>query len=350
MAADLQDMTIKEVAILHEDDPANEGALVELKKRLDPNAAIDEAKRRFKKRMAKAEGKFYADLAKVKAGKPIAKKRKRKKTLAVDEDQILTGEKQPNKLGPSAHSAPSTYPLGKALSDVSASREAELQRQADNYCRQALAKGSTTPGRFGVDHQANLSAYDQHRKENLFDRSREMNKNWRGDGPVVGARKHNVAFSPSYEVMMKAAQDRYDLDPGKSIAQHFSDIYQSREFAALAKADREFERAGRLDGASAALAKRGGRTIPAAESLSDDRDDLDSADETDGFDDDPEADNADARGDRGEPSASSVPSGRSSGTYQNTGHNVAQNSRMAPAGATEPSYSPTRRPSSATRR
>jgi hypothetical protein len=95
--------------------------------------------------MAKAEGKFYADLAKVKAGKPIAKKRKRKKTLAVDEDQILTGEKQPNKLGPSAHSAPSTYPLGQALSDVSASREAELQRQADNYCRQALAKGSTPP-------------------------------------------------------------------------------------------------------------------------------------------------------------------------------------------------------------
>jgi hypothetical protein len=116
--------------------------------------------------------------------------------------------------------------------------------------------------------------------------------------------------------MMKAAQDRYDLDPGKSIAQHFSDIYQSREFAALAKADREFERAGRLDGASAALAKRGGRTIPAAESLSDDRDDPDSADETDGFDDDPEADNADARGDRGEPSASSVPSGRSSGTIR----------------------------------
>jgi hypothetical protein len=44
MAADLQDMTIKEVAILHEDDPANEGALVKLKKRLDPNAAIDEAR------------------------------------------------------------------------------------------------------------------------------------------------------------------------------------------------------------------------------------------------------------------------------------------------------------------
>ncbi len=308
MTADLQNLRITELAVLHEDEPANEGALVKLKKRFDPNAAIAEAKERFSKRLKRAEYRFYDDVARIKAGKPIEKKRKKRK-IVVEEETKLTGGRQPDQLGPSAHAAPGQYPVGKALSDAAALGEARLQKAADDYCERALATGRT-PGQSGVDHVANLSAYEQHRKTFLFDASAVMTKNWRGDGTPVGVRKHAVATSNSYEVMMKRAAELHDLNPDKTIEQHFSDIYCNPANVALAKADREFELNGRVDAASAAVAKRDGRTIPAAE---DDTDDGDTpADEPDGdMDDTDEADDIPLDDPRGEPPAPSPPAAAS---------------------------------------
>jgi hypothetical protein len=224
-----------------------------------------------------------------------------------------------------------------------------LQCAADAYCSQVLAKGTTAPGR-SVDHQANLSAYERYRKENLFDRSAAMSKVWTGDGVPVGVRKDNVAFSNAFTVMQKMAEDRFDADPTRTVEMHFSDIYSSGEYADLAKADRDFNRSGGVDPASAALQKSDGRTIPSAESDTDDGD-AECTDDLDGSaDDSDEESNMDVRGDRGEPAASSSSGGRSSASYVQ-GHNTAHNSRSMAGGVrSSGSYDDKKRPPSAARR
>jgi hypothetical protein len=349
MATELRDLTITEIAVLHDDEPANDGALVKLAKRVDPTTAFDEARIRFDKRLKKAKAKYYGELAAVERGEPVTKRRK-KRRLVVTEETHETGERQPERLGPQSNRTPADYPMGKSASDVAASRETALQIQADAYCREVIAKGTTNPGRSGVDHARNLSAYEQHRKENLFDRSAEMAKQWTGDGPVTGVRKHNVAFSNSYEIMRKAAEERHFDDPSKTVEMHFSDIYQSREYADLRKADRDFHMNGNVDPAALALQKAGGRTIPAAEGDTDDGDEP-CDDDLDGSMGDSDADGPElgpTRGPRG--GAGTQSGGKSSGTYVQ-GHNTAHHSpSMAGGVRVEGSYNDRKRPRSATRR
>jgi hypothetical protein len=355
MTQEYEEITLDHIAVV--DKGACPGANVEMRKRAKLKDAAKDARVRLEKRLKKSQSKitakYYAELSKIERGEPIVKKRKKRKPVIVEQEQTFTEPtRQPDRIGSSAHLAPASYPVGKALATVAASHEAHLQREADQYCQTVLAKGRTSPGPMGVDRQAGLSAYDQMRKETLFDRSAEMRKNWKGDGPVVGTRKNTPATSDAYAVLCKAAQDRHDLDPGRTYEQHFSDVYQSREFAELALADRAFNRNRNVDAASVALAKRGGRTVPPNSDETDD-DELNphDDDQLDGdFDDDGEKSNMDLRPDRGEPAASSASGGSANADYEMSGTNRMMTGPQASSGRNSGSYNDRKRSASNTRR
>jgi ribosomal protein S21 len=122
-----EEITLDEIAVV--DNPANPGARAKLAKRLDPKDAKDAALRRFKKRvdksLVKAKVRFHEELAAIERGQPIKKAKKKRKPVVVDEDQYETGDRQPPRIGPQAHSNPPGYPTSK--------RERALQKQFNAY-------------------------------------------------------------------------------------------------------------------------------------------------------------------------------------------------------------------------
>lgn len=306
MVADLKDMVIKEVAILHEDDPANEGALVKLKKRLDPKGALDAARARFDKRLAKAEREFKEACDAVVSGRPVEKRRKRRRPMVVEETRHEEADDgQPPRIGPSAHASPDQYPVGKR-SPAAEARETRLQKAADRYCSQVLAVGST-PGDQFAESRAIFKSY----RDGLFNGSVRATEYQ----PIVGA-------DPRYDRLMKRAA---------KIAKRTGDTVE-REFAKLYESPVE-------------VLKRA--KPPANSSLTDD-DDVEARVGDGEMDDDDEADDTDLRGDRGEP-AGTASGGRSVGDYEHSGANTMVNSGGAAGGPLPRSYDPRRRPRSARR-
>jgi hypothetical protein len=192
-------------------------------------------------------------------------------------------------------------------------REALLQKAADEFCATAIQKGATPGG-------------DQ------FAQSRQLYKSY-----VAGV------YSGRVRPAAMSVQPTAVIDDGYAQLMAKAQLIAEREGITQAQAF------ARLYGAPGAVLKRGGRTIPPGDSLTDDSDEM--ADCGDGdMDDDEEADNINLDDPRGEPAASTAPQGSSVGDYVH-GHNTAHSSRSMAGGVrSSGSYSPSRRPRSAPRR
>jgi hypothetical protein len=242
MTFNLQDMTIQEIAILHEDDPANEGALVKLAKSAGAISTPREAHDYLMQRASEA-------VARVKKSGAVGP------SLSLEQhfEKLLT--------------APANSEIARLAMKPIAIREAPA--------RPVPVRAPTTP---------------------------------------------------EYDALMAKAADLAAAN-GTTEAVEFAKLYESPAEIAKRRA-------------------KGAPKPPAGDADTDDSD-VDASSGSGEMDDADEASGMALSGHKGGPVASTQPGGCSVGRYQNTGHNIAQNSRQAVSGPTEGSYNDKARPASA---
>jgi hypothetical protein len=319
---EIEDAEATEVSLV--DWPANKRSTLEIAKRANPAATEAEVKRRYEKRMAKAQGKFFADMARVKAGKPIEKK-KRKKVLPLEvEEHDPTGAaSQPERIGPQVNET--FKPTAKGIQKQVKAMEKQIG--------QVIPDPKPMDGRRSPDTE-----FERNRAAMFASSALKFEKCLRGEVPLFpDGRPSAPEPSPAYKRMMKRAEELVWADPSKTVEQHFTDLFTNPAFAALAKADRSH------------VLKGKGVDAPPNSALTDD--DEVSPGESSGYaDDSDEKDDMDLRDDRGEPPASAASAGASRAQYAMTGENTMMHPQPAAGGRNSGSYSDRKRSASNTRR